>query len=160
MSRNATLGLAVSLTALTALAACTHGALIETIPPGAEIYVNGVQAGITPYILTDTVGSGERYEIVLQKQGYKIRQATLQQDEFSWPRGVAALACGACTLGIGCFGLLWSWQLKDRYAYTLEPAGAGGGPTSGPASAPSSAPATPADSGIPASTDPTATTPL
>jgi len=156
MSRNATLQLAVSFTALTVLSACTHTALIETMPPGAEIYVNGVQAGITPYTLMDTVGSGERYEIVMQKQGYKIRQATLQQDEFSWPRGIASLACGACTLGVGCFGLLWSWQLKDRYAYTLDPVGEHGGT----ASAPASTPTAPGNTSAPASDDPSATTPL
>jgi hypothetical protein len=160
MSRNATLGLVGIFSALFALTSCTHGALIETIPPGAELYVNGVQVGITPYTLTDTVGSGERYEIVLQKTGYRIKQATLQQDEFAWPRGIASVACGACTLGLGCFGLLWSWQLKDRYAFTLETASAGGDATSGPASAPAERPAPAPAAGTPGATDPAAKVPL
>ena len=40
----------------------------------------------------------------------------------SSPDGEATiLACGACTAGVGCLGLMWSWQLQDRYAFTLEP---------------------------------------
>ena len=115
---------------------CAHATLIESTPPGAEVYVNGVQVGVTPYTLTDTVGGGERYEIVLRKPGFRIHQETLQQDQFNWPRGIASVACGACTLGLGCFGLMWSWQLQDRYAFTLEPMAADAAPDSNPAAAP------------------------
>jgi hypothetical protein len=118
----------LALLALLAWPACAHSALIESDPPGAELYVNGTQVGVTPFTLEDTPGGGERYEIVLQKPGYEILQATLQQDQFSWPRGVASIACGACTLGLGCLGLLWAWQLQDHYSYVLKPAGSG--PTS------------------------------
>lgn len=110
---------------------CAHTALIESDPPGAELYVNGTQVGVTPFTLQDTPGGGDRYEIVLQKPGYQIVQATLQQDQFSWPRGLASMACGTCTLGLGCLGLLWSWQLEDHYSYVLETA------TKAPDSAPS-----------------------
>lgn len=119
------------------LGGCSHTALIETDPPGAECYVDGVQVGITPYQLTDTVGAGRRYEIVLQKPGYGIVQETLAQDQFAWPKGVASIVCGTCTLGLGCLGLFWSWHLQDRYAFILEPAASE--PDSREASAPDQA---------------------
>ncbi|MBN2359621.1 MAG: hypothetical protein JXR83_09200, partial [Deltaproteobacteria bacterium] len=100
------------------------------------------------------------YEIVLQKPGYRIKQATLQQDEFSWPRGIAAVACGACTFGLGCFGLLWSWQLKDRYAFTLEPAAAETPPASSPSSTPADGSQTAPDAASPGPSDPGAKIPL
>jgi len=124
---------------------CAHAALVETDPPGAELFVNGTQVGITPYAIQDTVGGGDRYEIVLKKPGYAIKQETLIQDQFSWPRGVASVACGACTLGLGCLGLLWSWELQDRYSYVLEPLPASSeqsssAPSDEASSGPSSAP--------------------
>lgn len=118
-----------ALVGIALLTGCAHTARIASEPPGAELFVDGVQVGVTPFAIEDEVGSGQRYEIVLKKPGYRIVQTTLVQDQFAWPRGIAALACGVCTLGAGCLGLLWSWQLQDSYSFVLESISAEGSPT-------------------------------
>lgn len=138
MSRNATITRFVALSISFLAASCAHPTLIQTDPPGAELYIDGVQVGITPYTLQDTPGSGDRYEIVIQKSGYQIVQSTLRQDQFSWPRGIASVTCGLCSFGLGCLGLLtWSWQLQDQYSFVLQPAAAATSQPALPSSEPS-----------------------
>src|SRR4051812_40599743 len=117
-----TLNKSIALAAFTAVFfACAHQARIETDPPGAEVYVNGEQVGISPVEMTDEPGWSREYEITIKKPGYELTQVTVSQSEFNPTALAAAGICGACTLGIGALYFVpRSRHLEDRYRYVLR----------------------------------------
>lgn len=50
-------------------------ASIVSVPEGAEVYVNGLQKGLTPFVIPD-LAEGE-YEIILKKEGFDLHTETI-----------------------------------------------------------------------------------
>lgn len=122
---------------------CAHQALVETDPPGAEVYVNGEKVGHAPVSFEDPGGWSRDYEVTLRKDGYELKQVTLTQDVFNPMMLVGAGVCGACTLGAAALYFIpRSRHLEDRYHYVLkrkEPLPPLEGPPTAPAPTPPAA---------------------
>ncbi|MBI5497692.1 MAG: PEGA domain-containing protein [Deltaproteobacteria bacterium] len=101
--------------------ACAHQALIESDPPGAEVYVNGEKIGLTPVEIEDAPGWNRDYEITLRKDGYEAKQVTLTQDQWHVPGLVGAGCCGAAACGLpAIYFLPRSRTLLDHYNWALK----------------------------------------
>lgn len=101
--------------------ACAHTARVESDPPGAEVFVDGEKVGVTPVDIEDPPGWSRRYEVTIKKDGYDLKNVTLEQDEFNTPMLVAAACTGACSCGLGALYFVpRSRKLLERYNYALK----------------------------------------
>ena len=95
-------------------ASCASSTLIQSYPSGAKVYINGVQAGRTPYWHTDTNIIGSVTDIDLVKEGYEPFYTSISRDE--------QVDVGAIIGGF-CFGVpfLWSLRYYPTHSYELVP---------------------------------------
>lgn len=90
---------------------CASTTLINSVPEGAKVTIDGEYAGITPYSYTDSKILGSSSIIELKKDGYKTKAVTIQKSDK--PK-ISAI--------IGGFFLLipWLWALEYKSSYTYE----------------------------------------
>ncbi len=93
------------------LGSCSSTTLIQSVPPGASLYLDGETVGLTPYKHTDSKIILSKTSLVLEKEGFEPLSTTLVRDEepdmgaivggfFIWP--------------------LWLWALKYKATHTYE----------------------------------------
>lgn len=98
------------------LSACTSMTQIQTVPPGAKIYINDEFGGETPYTLTDTKIIGSTTAIRLEKSGYKPLTTFIQRtEEFD----AGPVVCGFLFTPVWW---LWAMKYKPVHLYELVPA--------------------------------------
>jgi len=61
----------VALVTLAAVAGCASTTVIQSQPPGARVFLNGVPVGTTPFSMTDTNMSGTTTQVRLEYPGYE-----------------------------------------------------------------------------------------
>ena len=102
------------LCSLTLLWNCTSSTVIETIPPGATLYINGEIMGETPFQYSDKKIAGTALAIRIKKPGYKtLRRIITKEDEINVGALIGAIFC--------LFPGLWLFNYKPFYRYELEP---------------------------------------
>lgn len=105
------------ITALILLAAllssCASTTLIQTIPSGAKLYVDGSQVGPTPYSLRDSKITGASTTIRLEAEGYEPLNTVITKDE---EVNVGAIVGGVFFL----VPFLWTMQYKPVRTYELH----------------------------------------
>lgn len=115
----------VCLSLVVALTGCSHVAVIDTDPSGAEVRVNGEKIGTSPVMFRETTGWEKAYDVEAYKPGYKKTRRMLHQTEWNMP--IVAASVGGflffCWPAIG--GLLFARQLPDRVVIPLEREGRG-----------------------------------
>lgn len=102
--------------ALIFLSSCTSMTQIQTIPPGAKLYVNDELYGETPYTLSDTKIIGATTELRFEKSGYKPLSTFIQRTEEIDPGPVV---CGFIFTPVWW---LWAMKYKPVHTYELVPA--------------------------------------
>ena len=60
----------VALVTLSAVAGCAASTVLQSQPPGARVFLNGVPVGVTPYTMTDTNMSGSTVQVRLEYPGF------------------------------------------------------------------------------------------
>jgi hypothetical protein len=109
--------LAVLLAAfILVLSGCTSMTLIQSVPPGAKIYINDEIGGETPYTLSDTRIIGSSTSIRIEKSGYKPFMTVIQRTEEIDP---GPLVCGFIFTPVWW---LWAMKYKPMHTYELVPA--------------------------------------
>jgi len=63
------------------LASCSSTTMIQSIPSGAKIHVDGEPVGVTPYPHTDTKITGSATTVKLEKEGYLPLYSTFYRNE-------------------------------------------------------------------------------
>lgn len=91
---------------------CTSMTKIETIPPGAKIYINDELSGETPYTLADTKIIGSTSSIRFEKSGYKTFQTYIKRDE--------QIDAGPVVCGFIFTPVWWLWALKYKPVHLYE----------------------------------------
>lgn len=114
-------GGAVALVGLTLFTGCAHTVTISSDPEEAHITIAGVTQGRTPFIFLDQHGAGRDYVVTIEKSGYDPLKVTIQQ-EWNSSCVVGSIVGGVLLLGIPLIGLLFCHQLKNAYAFPLDPA--------------------------------------
>jgi hypothetical protein len=93
---------------------CASTTLMQSIPTGAKLYMDGEPVGTTPYAHTDTkiVGSTTPFRMVLD--GYQDYNGMLKRNEEA---NVGAIIGGVFLL----FPFLWTMDYKPSHTYELIP---------------------------------------
>ncbi|MFA6127562.1 MAG: PEGA domain-containing protein [Bacteroidales bacterium] len=99
------------------LSSCTSMTQIQTVPPGAKIYINDEFCGETPYTMTDTKIIGSNSAIRLEKNGYQSFTTFISRTEEIDPGPVV---CGFLFTPVWW---LWAMKYKPVHFYELVPAG-------------------------------------
>ena len=102
--------LAVSLI----LASCTSTTMIQSIPSGAKVYVDGQPMGKTPYTHTDTKIVGTITTVDLKKEGYAPLYTSFERSE---QVDVGAIIGGLFTM----IPFLWIMKYNPIHTYELTP---------------------------------------
>ena len=97
-------------------ASCSSTTLIQSVPNGAKVYLNGEYAGVTPYSHTDTKIVGSTTMVRLEKEGYETMNTAFSRNEDA---DVGAIIGGIFFL----FPFLWTMKYKPTRTYELIPLG-------------------------------------
>ena len=96
------------------LTGCTSMTQIQTIPPGAKVYINDEFAGETPFTMFDSKIIGSNSYIRLEKSGYKPFFTVISKTEEFDP--------GPVVCGFFCWpAWLWAMRYKPVHVYELVP---------------------------------------
>ncbi|MBP1675665.1 MAG: hypothetical protein H6Q20_224 [Bacteroidetes bacterium] len=105
---------AVIMAALLLFASCASSTVINSIPSGAKIYINGEPVGTTPYLYSDTRVIGSVVNVDLKKDGYEPLYTSFRRNEKVDP---GAIVGGLFFL----FPFIWTMQYKSSHTYELVP---------------------------------------
>src|SRR5215831_15662157 len=106
----------VALVTLAAVAGCASTTVIQSQPPGARVFLNGVPVGTTPFSMTDTNMSGSTTQVRLEYPGYEPFNTYISRSEELDP---VALIGGIFLL----VPFLWIMRYAPTHFYQLQPAG-------------------------------------
>ncbi|MBN2486511.1 MAG: PEGA domain-containing protein [Bacteroidales bacterium] len=105
---------ALFLAILLLATSCASTTLIESIPPGAKVYLNEDHVGQTPYLMTDTKIVGTCTYLKLELEGYE----TLYTDICRFEEvDVSAVVGGLFVWPL----FLWSMKYYPVHTYELMP---------------------------------------
>lgn len=93
---------------------CSSTTLIQSIPSGAKVYMNGEYKGVTPLTYSDTKIVGSVTHVTLEKEGYEPLQTFLARNESA---DVGAIIGGIFFL----FPFLWTMKYNPTHTYELRP---------------------------------------
>jgi hypothetical protein len=95
------------------MSGCSSTTLIQSIPSGAKIYVDGEPVGKTPYKITDTKITGASTSIKLELDDHEPLLTYLTKDE---EVNVGAIVGGVFFV----IPFLWTMQYKPVHTYELQ----------------------------------------
>jgi hypothetical protein len=90
---------------------CVSTTMIQSVPTGAKLYLDGEPVGTTPYTHADTKIVGSMTSVKLEKEGYEPMNTFLSRNE--------EVDVGAIIGGIICW-VPFLWVMKYRPAHTYE----------------------------------------
>jgi hypothetical protein len=96
---------------------CSSTTVIDTVPNGAKLYMNGMYKGITPYTYSDTKILGSTTQLKFEKEGFEPLVAVLKRDEKA---DVGAIIGGIFFL----FPFLWTMEYDPMHTFELRQGGA------------------------------------
>ncbi len=104
----------VFLAAVIFLSSCSSTTVIQSIPSGAKLYLNGEPLGYTPVEYTDSKIVGSSNLVKLEKEGFQPLVTSFSKDE---EVHIGALIGGIFFL----FPFLWLMKYKPTHTYELKP---------------------------------------
>ena len=93
---------------------CASSTMINSIPPGAKVYVDGLYLGRSPVTQKDTALLGSSKTVILKLEGYSDRIGTIRKEELK----VGPLIGGILVL----VPLLWVTGYPSQYTFELDQA--------------------------------------
>jgi hypothetical protein len=94
------------------LSSCTSMTVIQTVPPGAKIYLNDEISGVTPFTLSDNKIIGTSYNIRFEKEGYQPFYTSITRTE--------EFDAGPVVAGLLFTPVWWLWAMKYKPLHTYE----------------------------------------
>lgn len=95
-------------------ASCSSTTLIQSNPPKAKVYMEGMYMGETPFYHTDTRTVGSSFNLKIEKDGFKPLNTSISRTE---EIDVGAVIGGVFLL----IPFLWTMKYKDVHNYDLVP---------------------------------------
>jgi len=94
------------------LTSCASTTVLRTRPLGADVFVDGIKVGKTPYEYTDQKWYFGKTEIEIKKEGYESYRRVLHRNEnIDW---------GAL---LGLVSIPWAGKYSSEYLFHLKPIG-------------------------------------
>ncbi|MHB9054884.1 MAG: PEGA domain-containing protein [Paludibacteraceae bacterium] len=112
---NFTKTVSVALACATLITGCASSTMIESVPNGATVYMDGERVGTTPYLYRDTKIVGTTTGVRLEREGYKPFLTSLQRNEEA---DAGAIVGGIFFL----IPFLWTMKYKPTHTFELTPA--------------------------------------
>ena len=104
------------LIAAAAASGCASSTVLQSQPPGARVFLNGVPVGTTPYAMTDTNIIGTATQVRLEYPGYQPFNAIIARNEQLDP---VALVVGIFVFPV----LLWVMGYQPTHIFAMQPGG-------------------------------------
>ncbi|NLU38184.1 MAG: PEGA domain-containing protein [Bacteroidales bacterium] len=93
---------------------CASTTMIDSVPTGADLYLNGAYVGATPHSMTDTKVLGSCTDIRIEKDSYRTYYGSICRTE--------EVDFGAIIGGIFFFvPYFWAMKYKPTHYYKLQP---------------------------------------
>lgn len=102
------------LAGLILFSSCASTTMIQSVPDGARLYLNGEAVGTTPYSHTDTKIVGSTNTVRLEKEGYETFNTSFSRNEEA---DVGAIIGGILVL----IPFLWTMKYKPVHNYEMTP---------------------------------------
>lgn len=99
--------------------ACAQQAAFVSTPPGAKVFVDGEQIGVTPCAFDYTLGQNDRHEITIAKEGFEEVDFVVTTDEVDTTARNRWLVAGAVWSPLW-LGTIFTKKLKDTYDFALR----------------------------------------
>lgn len=93
---------------------CSSSTVINSVPSGARVYIDGVAVGATPYKYSDTKIVGATTSVTLEKEGYEQLNTSFSRSEKA---DVGAIIGGVFVL----VPFLWTMKYNPSRTYELQP---------------------------------------
>ncbi|SFQ47754.1 PEGA domain-containing protein [Hymenobacter arizonensis] len=106
-------GVAVLLAGTILTSSCASSTMLQSLPTGAKVYLNGEAVGTTPYRHTDSKIVGSTTSVRLEKEGYETYNTAFSRDEEA---DVGAIVGGVFLL----IPFLWTMKYKPEHSYELK----------------------------------------
>lgn len=100
--------------ALAFASACVSSTLLNTVPSGAKVYLDGAMVGYTPYVMSDTKIVGAVTHVRFQMEGYDPLDVAITRSE--------QFDVGACIGGVFVLvPFIWIMGYSPQHTYELVP---------------------------------------
>jgi len=99
--------------------ACAQQAAFISTPPGAQVFVDGQEIGVTPCAFDYKLSQDGRHEITIAKEGYEPVDFVVKADEVDTEARNRWLVAGAVWSPLW-IGTLFTKKLKDTYDFALK----------------------------------------
>ena len=115
--------IAITLLALLTSACASQQAAFVSTPPGAQVFINGQEIGVTPCAFDYKSSKETSHEVTIAKNGYEPVSFVVVTDEVDTDARNRWMVAGAVWSPLW-LGTLFTKKLKDSYDFALraEPA--------------------------------------
>lgn len=111
--------LVIVLLLATFTSACAQQAAFVSTPPGAQVFIDGEQIGVTPCEYDYKLGQNDSHEVTIAKQGYDPVNFVVITDEVDTEARGRWLAAGVVWSPLW-LGTIFTKKLKDTYDFALS----------------------------------------
>lgn len=103
--------------------ACAQQAAFVSTPPGAQVFIDGEQIGVTPCAYDYKLSNNSEHQVTIAKDGFETVNFVVVTDEVDTEARTRWLAAGAVWSPLW-LGTIFTKKLKDTYDFALrsEPA--------------------------------------
>jgi hypothetical protein len=98
--------------------ACAQQAAFVSNPPGAQVFIDGEEIGVTPCAFDYKLSQTESHEVKITKQGYNPVEFVVVADEIDTKARNRWVAAGAVWSPLW-LGTIFTKKLKDTYDFAL-----------------------------------------
>lgn len=98
---------------------CAQQAAFVSTPPGAQVFVDGEEIGVTPCAYDYKLSQNQSHEVTIVKEGYEPVDFVVVKDEVDEDARSRWLAAGAVWSPLW-LGALFTKKLKDIYDFALR----------------------------------------
>lgn len=98
--------------------ACAQQAAFVSTPPGAKVFIDGEEIGVTPCAFNYNLSATESRNVKINKQGYNPVEFVVVADEVDTKARNSWVAAGAVWSPLW-LGTLFTKKLKDVYDFAL-----------------------------------------
>jgi len=99
--------------------ACAQQAAFVSTPPGAQVFIDGQEIGVTPCAFDYNLSKNDSHEVTISKQGYDQVNFTVVTDEVDTAARDSWLAAGAVWSPLW-LGTIFTKKLKETYDFALR----------------------------------------